>query len=203
MPVSIVANNPINPGDVLIVKSDGKVALKLSTDSNPITKVSTRLRLKKSGNISASIIRGDGSIDTIRKRVQVAIGAPSLKQSSNGFKKYKKKGKIKILFYNVMAADKYIKQINLSTNRGGVKIYMTPVLSKEPYLAIYGKYKFKTASIDVKLNNGSKYNTQNTIFKDSVEAVDSVSSNSCSKEYILKMLDDGYYQSEIDTICAK
>lgn len=159
IPVTVIANNPINPGDILVIKGDEKVALKLSTDSNPIKEVSTRVRLKKSGNVSVSIARSDGSIDAAQKRVKVTVGA-SIKQSSSGSEKYVKrikKGVVKLLFRNVMAADKYIKQVNLSTNHGMIKMQMTPILSEKPYLKIVGKYKIKTASIGIILNSGSKY----------------------------------------------
>jgi predicted secreted protein len=202
VPITVIANSPINPGDMLIISGNNKVALKLTTNSNPITEVSARLRLYRSGSVSASIIRGDGSTDKVEKIVQITIGN-SAKQSSNGSKKYRKKvkaGKIKILFSNIMATDKYVKEVSLSTNQGDVKIQMTPIMSQSPYISIKGKYKFKTASVSVSLNRGAKY-TENEGMPERILNSTQPSANNCSKEEVLKMINNGYYKNEIDDIC--
>jgi hypothetical protein len=204
VPITVLAHKPINPGDTLIIKGDGKVALKLNTNSNPITEVSTRLRLIK-GSVSVSITRGDGNIDKITQNTEIITMANSPQENGQKSKKYRskvKKGKIKILFSNSMPLDNYIQQVNILTNRGNLNISMTPVLAKNPYLGIRGKYDFKNVSVDVKINNGSKYSIANIVTpKNNSHSTISNSENSCSKDDILKMLTAGYTKNEVDGLC--
>jgi len=150
VPVNINIENPLMPGDVLIISGDDEQALELRTETHPVTMVSTRLRLMN-GNISAYVIRTSGQINSGSQYVQIgrAANAPPPNGNSSVEHKVRSKGnEVKMLFSNDMAVSGHIREVIITPTNGGViRVTLTPRLSKNPYLGLKSTNNFNSVSI--------------------------------------------------------
>ncbi len=150
VPVTIKIEEPLKKGDILMITGDGEEALKLKTNKLPITLLSTRLRLKK-GKIVAYVIRGSGKINSVNKKLKITVSATQPPNSGNNgvLNKVSSNGKeIKMMIFNDMALKGHIKDvIILSSNAAFVKIFLTPVIAKNPYLSLKSTNKFKDVKV--------------------------------------------------------
>ena len=143
VPVTLTPGLPLMPGDKLILTADGEEAMQLSTDNNPITGVSTRLRLG-SGEIGAFIVRSDGVIHSKSQKIKVLKPAKAIPLTGKGGFQHQvqvyKVNSVRMKFQNDMAQSNYLRKVVISSSRGGnFFAKFSPKLSKDPFLAIGAK----------------------------------------------------------------
>ena len=154
-PITIVIQNGLNKGDVLIVKSNKKTAFELRSSLNGITKVKTKLRLIPGDYISAILIRKDGTFESISKAVKSGSNLSDIGSNGNPSKKINikvKKNKIKFMVINQMAKKNYIDKLVLAGNDGMIEITMTPMLSKNPYFQLIRNKSYTKLKTNISLS---------------------------------------------------
>jgi len=154
-PVTIVIQNGLNKGDILIVKSNKKTAFELRSSLNGIIKIKTKLRLIPGHYITAILIRRDGTFESISKDVRSGDDLSDMGSDGNPSKKIKikvKKNKIKFIIINQMAKKNYVDKLVLAGNDGIIEIKMTSMLSKNPYFQLIRNKNFAKLKTNISLS---------------------------------------------------
>ena len=156
----IAENGWVVPFDIIIPKDPGTIWVFVDSNADKVvlkadflnydsigTFLGSRIRMIETGSIYAVFIDINGVISATRKKLKITIGnAPELcnpdiyscnESLLTDLRMRASNGKVKMLIDSPMFVDNYVRRVSILSNSASVaEIYLSPNISKNPYLVI-------------------------------------------------------------------